>query len=214
MTPYVILQGGSTPNGLPGFASSASEVTRMKITLLLLWGLISAPLQNTDCACQGGAGFGGPNGAYANGDGYGAFNSPVMDCRNGRCRSCCKDSTCNMYQHFPYQPDNHGYYYFRPYNYTMVWKHQQWIANLGADPRNPYTRAMFVPVYEQFENTTYEPDHKPSSTLSVLPHVGKQLPDLETLIKAPMGDMGDVPMAPAPGVDTTPTPAPPPETNN
>lgn len=180
----------------------------MKLTLLVLWSLINTPLQNTDCNCQVGAGYSINPQSSGFSDGYGALNSPCRDCRGcGKrgCKTCCKDSTCNMYQHYPYQPDNHGYYYFRPYNYPYVWKHQQWVANVGADPRNPYTRAMFIPVYEQFENTTYEPDHKPSSTLSTLPNIGRQLPDLEELMKAPMGDAPNAVDVPAP------TPAPPPE---
>ncbi len=207
----------------------------MKTTLLLLWSLASFPLQD-NCACQGGAaGMGaygsnayGSNGYGANGygyndgnagaagalngqfgmsDGYGDFNSPCRDCR--KCKSgcsCCKDSTCNMYQHYPYPPDNHGYYYFRPYNYTAVWEHQQWITTIGGDPRNPYSRSVFIPVYEQFENTTYEPDSKPSNTLSVLPHVTKELPDLEKLLKKTDEEMPTTDTVPEP-----PTPAPTPD---
>ncbi|MES2789306.1 MAG: hypothetical protein V4719_06770 [Planctomycetota bacterium] len=190
----------------------------MKTTLLLLWSLASLPLQDTCTTCQGvpggaaagayGSSFNGGtnngangqmNGEFGMSDGYGDLNSPCRDCRRGRCKSCCKDSTCDMYQHFPYIPDNHGYYYFRPYNYTAVWQHQQWIAQIGGDPRNPYSRSLFIPVYEQFENAAYEPDHKPSNTLSVLPHVYKELPDLEKLLKKPEGDM-------PPATDATPQP--------
>ncbi len=202
----------------------------MKTTLLLLWSLAGLPLQETCVTCQGGAGAssgivsGGGNsmsrtaagvsGAYGmsdggslgngSGAGYGDFNSPCRNCNKGR---CCKDSTCDMHQHYPYEPDNHGYYYFRPYNYTAVWKHQQWTATIGGDPRNPYSRALFIPVYEQFENTTYEPDSKPSTTLAPLPHVSRELPDLEKLIKRPDGDM---PVAPTPAD----VPAPPAPQNN
>lgn len=200
----------------------------MNTTLLLLWSLASLSLQDTSCACQGGPGGMGPgaagygfsdpnsapgasvglSGQFGMSDGYGDMNSPCRDCRGGRggrggCKNCCKDSTCNMYQHFPYQPDNHGYYYFRPYNYTAVWQHQQWIATIGGDPRNPYSHSVFIPVYEQFENTTYEPDSKPSQTLQVLPHVSKELPDLEKLLKKSDEDMPPatdaVPEPPAPG---------------
>lgn len=196
----------------------------MKLTLLLLWSLVSTQVPNTNtanvnptasCNCQGGQGYGlDPNSmgfsnvsgnGYRNGsgNGYGDMNSPCRDCRKGK---CCKDSTCNMYQHYPYFPANHGYYYFRPYNYPYVWKHQQSVANVGGDPRNPYTKAMFIPVYEQFENTTYEPDNKPSSTLNTLPHIGRGLPDLEKLIKVPAGE-GEPNAVDVPA----PTPAPPPE---
>ena len=113
-----------------------------------------------------------------------------------------------MYQHYPYQPDNHGYYYFHPYNYTAVWQQQQWIATIGGDPRNPYSRTVFIPVYEQFENTNYEPDNKPSNTLQVLPHVSKELPDLEKLLKKPEVE-GDMP----PATEATPEPPAPAATN-
>lgn len=173
---------------------------------------------------SGSSGYGGQNsgsgmtGQFGLSDGgYGDFNSPCRDCRRGgrrgncegndNCRdggcNCCKDSKCDMYLHFPYQPDNHGYYYFHPYNYTAVWEHQQWVATIGGDPRNPYSRTVFIPVYEQFENTTYEPDAKPSSTLSVLPHVSKELPDLEKLLKKPEAE-GDMP----PATETPEPPAP------
>ena len=208
----------------------------MKTTLLLLWSLASFPLQD-NCACQGGAaglgagaagaygsnsyGYsnsgsdmsGGLNGQFGMSDGYGDFNSPCRDCRKkskGGC-NCCKDSTCNMYQHYPYPPDNHGYYYFRPYNYTAVWEHQQWATTIGGDPRNPYSRSMFIPVYEQFENTTYEPDAKPSSTLAVLPHVTKELPDLEKLLKKSDEEMPPMDTVPEP---PTPAPTPDPSTNS
>lgn len=189
----------------------------MKISLLLLWSLINTSLQGTSCNCAAGA-TAGLNGAQAGfSDGYGDLNSPCMDCRGrgrcnggncnggggGGCQRCCRDSTCNMYQHYPYQPVNHGYYYFHPYNYTHVWQHQQWVTTIGGDPRNPYSRALFIPIYEQFENTTYEPDHKPSATLSTMPHVSRQLPDLEKLIR---GNPDDAPME-----GPAPTEAPPPE---
>jgi hypothetical protein len=188
----------------------------MKLSLLLLWSLVNPPLQGLDCNCQGGMGQGGAGGAayglnssnsgYS--DGYGALNSPVANYGGGgggggRCSKCCRDSTCDMYQHMPYFPVNHGYYYFRPYNYVHVWKHQQWVTTIGGDPRNPYSRALFIPIYEQFENTTYEPDQKPSSTLNTLPTISNQLPDLEKLLKGqtadnPEGTPIETPAPPAP----------------
>lgn len=202
----------------------------MKLTLLLLWSLGSAPLQDVCATCQPGGvntvdnGYqSSPYGPAGMGNGpvsqFNEFSSPCGDCNGGyggglgrcngrgRCKSCCKDSTCNMFQHYPYVPDNLGYYYFAPYNYQMVWRHQQWITTVGGDPRNPYTRAMFIPVYEQFENTVYEPDHKPSQTLNTLPTISKKLPDLESLLRKPEGDIPtNVPVDPAP---PAPVPNPP-----
>ena len=121
--------------------------------------------------------------------GYDEFSSPCGKCRGGRgrCRTCCKDSTCNMHPHYAYQPEHHGYYYFRPYNYTNVLAHQSVVAQWGGDPRSPYSRAMFIPVYEQFENTTYEPNSKPSQSLSTLPNLSKTLPNLDELVKKNAG---------------------------
>ncbi|MDB5386773.1 MAG: hypothetical protein JWM11_2419 [Planctomycetaceae bacterium] len=209
----------------------------MKLTLLLLWSLASAPLHDVCSTCQSGGvispGNAGQGGGYGSSAIYGPssigqgpasqfneFSSPCGDINggygggglgrcngNGRCRACCKDSTCNMFQHYPYIPDNHGYYNFAPYNYTMVWRHQQWITTIGGDPRNPYTRAMFIPVYEQFENTVYEPDHKPSQTLNTLPSTSKKLPDLEELLKKPDGNIPS--SVPTEAVPPAPAPAPP-----
>lgn len=155
---------------------------------------------------------------------FNEFTSPCGDCNGGYggdrrngcrgCRggSCCRDSTCDMRQHAPYAPNNHGYYYFAPYNYAMIWQHQKWIISVGGDPRNPYSRAMFIPVYEQLENTMYDPDSKPSQTLSPLVPVSKKLPELESLIKKP--SEGEIPTTgpdePTP-IDTTPGVPNPPE---
>lgn len=202
----------------------------MKLTLLLLWSLGSVPLHDACSTCApDGAGWSGqpiPAAPY-HGVGTGPvsqfneFSSPCGDCYGGdgygRCnrrgrgnRPCC-DSTCDMHQHYPYVPDNLGYYYFAPYNYTMVWKHQQWITTIGGDPRNPYSRSMFIPVYEQFENTVYEPDLKPSQTLSTLPNLSKPLPELDALLRRPEG-AGPIPLPPVEADPVTPAPeAPAPE---
>lgn len=70
--------------------------------------------------------------------------SHCVSCRPGR---CCLHSTCNMHPHYPYMPCNYGYYYFRPYNWTNIAKHQNIAASWGLDPVNPYSRAMFENLY-------------------------------------------------------------------
>lgn len=118
------------------------------------------------------------------------FHSPCSDCnsggnsRRGRCRGkvCCRDSTCDMFQHYPYLPKNHGFYYQQPYNYSAVWKHQQWAAQIGGDPRNPYSTAMFLPIYDQFESSAYETEQPPRNQLKTLPGLSRVLPDLESLL--------------------------------
>ena len=84
-----------------------------------------------------------------------------------------------MYPHFAYFPQDHGYYYFRPYNYTHIYEHQARVVSMGGDPRNPYSVAMFNPIYEEF-NQNAQP-------LPVLPGtvhpLGSQLPMLEDLLR-------------------------------
>lgn len=66
------------------------------------------------------------------------------------CDHCCKDcwlhrhlrlhfldSTCDMHSHYAYYPENHGYYYYRPYN----WEHygQDTPRMLGLGFAAPYS---------------------------------------------------------------------------
>jgi len=57
-------------------------------------------------------------------------------------------SPCNMYQHYPYWPKDHGYYYFRPYNMVHVAIQRDLAASWGEDPRNPYDHKVFDRVYQ------------------------------------------------------------------
>jgi hypothetical protein len=57
-------------------------------------------------------------------------------------------SPCNMYQHYPYWPKDHGYYYFRPYHMMHVVQQRELAASWGEDPRNPYAHKVFDRVYE------------------------------------------------------------------
>lgn len=62
-------------------------------------------------------------------------------CHTVGCHMClrvaCLDSTCDMYQHYPYYPECHGSYYFRPYN----WEHyaQDTSLMLGMGHVAPYS---------------------------------------------------------------------------
>lgn len=56
-------------------------------------------------------------------------------------------STCNMIYHLTYFPENHGYYYFRPYTWTHIAEHQALITSWGGDPRNPYSHELFDRMY-------------------------------------------------------------------
>ena len=70
------------------------------------------------------------------------------------CDQCCKDcwlrrhlrlhfldSTCDMHPHYAYYPENHGYYYYRPYN----WEHyaQDTPRMLGLGQAAPYSEDGF-----------------------------------------------------------------------
>ena len=55
-----------------------------------------------------------------------------------------------MYQHYAYYPEMHGYYYFRPYNWTHLAEHQQIATEWGEDPRNPYANTLFDQVYADY----------------------------------------------------------------
>jgi hypothetical protein len=52
-----------------------------------------------------------------------------------------------MFPHYAYMPVNYGYYYFRPYNWSYIGKHQSIVAAWGMDPVNPYSRVLFENLY-------------------------------------------------------------------
>jgi hypothetical protein len=113
------------------------------------------------------------------------------DCPCGCNESCC-DRCCNklaweqahttgdMYPHYAYYPQDHGYYYFRPYNYMNVYNHMGQVVTLGGEPRNPYSVAMFDPIYEDFYQQYPRVVEPPSG--SVKP-IGSSLPNLEDLLR-------------------------------
>jgi hypothetical protein len=80
--------------------------------------------------------------------GYGTFCGRLFGygCEDG----CCLN-TCNMAQHYMYYPTEHGYYYFIPYNYTTIRRHQQAVMRWGGDPRNPYDNTIFEGIYDGLE---------------------------------------------------------------
>ncbi|HWL07831.1 MAG TPA: hypothetical protein VNQ76_05485 [Planctomicrobium sp.] len=72
-------------------------------------------------------------------------------CRLHYCKQICHlHSTCDLYPHFAYFPEHHGYYYFRPYNYTTVLAHQSIAGRLGVDPANPYSVSLLNPILDHF----------------------------------------------------------------
>jgi hypothetical protein len=56
-----------------------------------------------------------------------------------------------MPPHYPYFPAMHGYYYFRPYNGSMLRPQQMIAVSWGCDPRAPYDNQIFQQVYAEAE---------------------------------------------------------------
>ena len=67
-----------------------------------------------------------------------------------------KNTTGDMPPHYAYPPANHGYYYFRPYNYISILDHQQRALSMGGDPRAPYANKVFERVYAESDSGAYE----------------------------------------------------------
>ncbi len=98
----------------------------------------------------------------------------------GKLNWCRVWTTGDMYQHYAYYPAHHGYYYFRPYNYTNVLEHKSMVARLGGETNHPYSVAMFTPIYENYYLTNPEiVDTAPS--LDMIPGASL-LPNLENLL--------------------------------
>lgn len=74
------------------------------------------------------------------------------DCGEGchRIKWCHFHTTGDLYPHYAYYPEHHGYYYFRPYNYTTLLQQQQQAVQLGASPINPYSVSMLDPLMAEF----------------------------------------------------------------
>lgn len=101
----------------------------------------------------------------------------------GRHCCCCRlDSTGDMYPHYPYQPMYHGYYYFRPYNWSMVERQRSQAVAMGFDIRAPYaTTPVFGAVYAGFDHGAYSETKMFVPTLE--PRTDDKLPELETLLR-------------------------------
>ena len=76
----------------------------------------------------------------------------------------------DLYPHYPYFPAYHGYYYFRPYNFEHVLKDSALAAEMGGDPRAPYSVEFLRSVF-------------PPAPVEPIPeHVQQRLPILEDLL--------------------------------
>lgn len=81
----------------------------------------------------------------------------------------------NLYQHMPYLAEPKTYYYFRPYNYTMIPVQHAEGMGLGAPAGLPYSNEMFERVYEEYavqkpvEFVPYPPDSPEGKTTPPMP---------------------------------------------
>lgn len=118
--------------------------------------------------CDGGAGCG-----------HGCCHDDCCCCDDW-CRKWCllhwKRSTGDMPQHFPYRPVNHGYYYFRPYNYSHIHIAKMIAVQHQGEPFAPYETPVFDKVYKELKLPEPAPP-KPAPKLST------ELPSLEDLLK-------------------------------
>lgn len=68
----------------------------------------------------------------------------------------------DMTQHIPYIAHPHNFYYFRPYNYFHIPKHQAEVAYYGGNPKHPYANRLFERVYDRtvdsFEQDQSQPE--------------------------------------------------------
>jgi len=113
----------------------------------------------------------------------------------GACWTCgplgVLHSTCDMPLHFAYYPAHHGYYYFRPYNYTHVLADQAIAPTLGGDWRMPYATLQFRDMYAAMQIGRPVAEDL-SMTIKPVSPMSPRLPKLEELL-----DEGPAP-APAP----------------
>ncbi len=133
-------------------------------------GCQNAGCQQTGAGCLSGKNAGCQNGAGGCGHGRSChcrrcclrrlcpwLHDDCDDCDDD-CHLCCWDrcllTYCtgpgDFYPHYPYPPVYHGYYYFRPYNFTHVAPDAAFAEQIGDDPRAPYNvayaRTFFPPA--------------------------------------------------------------------
>jgi hypothetical protein len=100
-------------------------------------------------------------------------NSPVIydemdDCDYGLPAGHMPHGWCargDMYPHYPYMAQPKFYYYFRPYQFFHIPRHQAEVLNYGGDPRNPYDNKIFRNIYDSLE----EPEPLPKIPVPAIP---------------------------------------------
>ncbi len=157
---------------------------------------VSAPatISLASCECSYPAAHscmpGNACGSGQSGSGYGAVCNA---CGSSFCDGCCQlkkrswldcVTTGDMYPHYPYTPVYHGYYYFRPYNYTNILRQKAEVIALGGDPKAPYSHKMFIQIYDHIDLTSYEEYPSNGDNLPTLEPIHQPLPSLEDILKS------------------------------
>jgi len=97
------------------------------------------------------------------------------------CSLCCRkshwESTCDMPPHYPYAPVYHGYWAFKPYNYTSILRQQHTGASWGLLPFAPYAPGALEKLYADRGADLVKPAPSP------VPPRGEQLPRLIDLLQ-------------------------------
>ncbi|WP_417847492.1 hypothetical protein [Thalassoglobus sp.] len=101
--------------------------------------------------------------------------------KSGKLKWCRVWTTGDMYQHYAYYPAHHGYYYYRPYNYTNVLEHKEVIVRLGGERNHPYSVALFEPIYDNYYLTNPKIVEE-TPTMDMIPGASL-LPNLEELLQ-------------------------------
>jgi hypothetical protein len=103
----------------------------------------------------------------------------------------------DMPQHYPYFPEMHGYYYFRPYNYVHVPQQQEFVGSYGGDRRDPYSNELFKVIYAEFKATLRE------KTPEIMPGAGSNVTPLpETLLPETSSPGTSSPGTSSPGISS------------
>lgn len=115
--------------------------------------------------------------------GHACCTAPGIHMRKacGKMKWCRFWTTGDMYPHYAYYPAHHGYYYYRPYNYTTVLEHKQTGMLIGANYNDPYSVAMFDDIYDAYY-ATMPKRFDPAPHLNEIPG-SDTLPDIEELLK-------------------------------
>jgi len=102
----------------------------------------------------------------------------------GRHKKYCARSTCNMHPHYAYYPANHGYYYFRPYNYNHVELHKELASAMGLESIAPYSTEVFGRPYSELMVDSYEDASGHDEVLNPPRRSVSQLPDVQDILRS------------------------------